>query len=275
MSENSQKGRTLVNALGIPGLLFIIWLGGIYFTLFMTLVIVLALKEFYGIYKEKGIEASLPLGLIGAAFFIWFYHNEPYINMLTFLQYTFVFTIVALVVELFSNKENPASNLALTLLGIVYIPMLLGSLIAIRQMDVAYSTHFTFAIFISVWLCDSAAFGCGLKWGKKKIMPRISPNKTVVGCNAGLVGTFLFFLILKQYGLPSLDFNFIDVIAFTIITGVFGQMGDFIESMFKRDIGVKDSGTFLLGHGGVLDRFDSLIIAAPLAYFYLMFALNF
>ena len=271
MSEKSKKGRTFVNALGIPGLLFIIWLGGLYFTIFMSVVIVLALKEFYGITKEKGINASLPFGLVGAAFFIWFYHYEPYINMLSFLQLAFVFILIALMVELFSKKDNSSANLSHTFFGIMYVPMLLGSLIAIRQMDITYSTHFTFAIFLSVWVCDSAAFGFGMKWGKKKILPRISPNKSVVGCIAGLASTFIFFLMLRQFSLPSLDFNFQDVIFFTVITGVFGQMGDFIESMFKREAGVKDSGTFLLGHGGVLDRFDSLILAAPLSYFYMLF----
>lgn len=271
MLNNFKKSRTFVNALGIPGLLFIIWLGGLYFTVFMSIVIVLALKEFYGITKEKEKDVSFPIGLVGAAFFIWFYHTEPYLNMLIFLQIAFLFVMGGLVKALFSKQENPLSGLAITMFGIFYIPMLLGSLIAIRQMDVAYSTHYTFAIFISVWLCDSVAFGFGTKWGKKKILPRISPNKSVVGCITGLASTFIFFLILKQFSLPSLDFNFQDVIVFTIITGVFGQMGDFIESMFKREAGVKDSGTFLLGHGGVLDRFDSLIFVAPLSYFYMLF----
>lgn len=271
MSEILKKDRTLVNVLGIPGLLFIIWLGGIYFTMFMSVVIFLALKEFYDIYKEKGIYASFPLGLVGAAFFIWFYHTEPYINMLSFLQWVFVFTLFALMAELFSKKDNPASNLAYTLLGIFYIPMLLGSFIAIRQMDMTYSTHFTFVIFLSVWICDSAAFGFGTKWGKKKILPRVSPDKSWVGCIAGFVSVFIFFNILSYFNLPSLDFSIQDIFIFSIISGIFGQLGDFTESLFKRDIGIKDSSTFLLGHGGVLDRFDSLIFVAPLSYFYMVF----
>lgn len=271
MSNIPPKGRTLVNALGIPGMLLMIWLGGIYFTLFMTLVIVLALKEFYELYREKGINASLPLGLAGAAFFIWFYHTDPYWNMLSFLQLAFAFVILALLVELFSKKVNPAANLAYTIFGIAYIPMLLGSLIAIRQIDMTYDTYFTFAVFVSIWICDSAAFGIGMKWGKKKIFPRVSPKKTIVGSVAGFLSVLIFFYVLEHFHLPSADFSLQDVIVFSIISGVFGQLGDFMESLFKRDVGVKDSGSFLKGHGGVLDRFDSLIFAAPLTYFYFLF----
>ncbi len=271
MSDISPKGRTLVNALGIPGILLIIWLGDIYFSLLMTVVIVLALKEFYSLYLTKGIYASLPMGVVGSAFFIWFYYTDPYLNMLAFIQLAIAFIILVLLFELFSKKVNPVANIAYTIFGIVYIPLLLGTLIALRQIDMTYGSYYTFAVFLSIWLCDSAAFGFGMKWGKKKIFPRVSPKKSWVGSIAGFFSVLIFFNVLAYFHLPSTDFTFQDVIVFSIISGVFGQLGDFIESLFKRDAGVKDSGAFLLGHGGVLDRFDSLILAAPLTYFYLLF----
>jgi phosphatidate cytidylyltransferase len=149
--------------------------------------------------------------------------------------------------------------------------MLLGSLIALRQIDMTYDTYYTFAVFVSVWICDSAAFGIGMKWGKKKIFPRVSPKKSIVGSVAGFLSVLIFFYVLAHFHLPSADFSLQDVIVFSIISGVFGQLGDFLESLFKRDVGVKNSGSFLMGHGGVLDRFDSLIFAAPLTYFYFLF----
>lgn len=160
--------------------------------------------------------------------------------------------------------------MAYTIFGITYIPLLLGTLIALRQIDMTYGTYYTIVVFLSIWLCDSAAFAFGKKWGKKKIFPRVSPKKSWIGSIAGFFSVLIFFHVLAYFHLPSADFTFQDIIVFSIISGVFGQLGDFIESLFKRDAGVKDSSTFLLGHGGVLDRFDSLIIAAPLTYFYLL-----
>ncbi len=265
------NGRTLVNAIGIPSILIFTWLGGIYFTIFIAGIIMLALHEFYGLYRSNGIFPSYILGLIGTGFFIWFYYYEPYLNMLGFIQLLSIFIILLLTIALFSNKVNPIGNAAYTIIGIAYIPLLLGSLIAIRQFDQTYSTYFTFALFISIWVCDSIAFCAGLKWGAKKIFHRVSPNKTWIGSIIGFVSTIIFFGILYYFDLPSVDFSLEGVIVLSIISGVFGQLGDFVESLLKRSADVKDSGKILLGHGGVLDRFDSLVFAAPLTYFYLLF----
>ena len=270
MSNSNSKGRTLVNALGIPGILLMIWMGGLYFTAFMTVVIFMSLHEFYTMYNSKGIYPSILMGSVATLFFIWFYHNGPYLNMLAFFQLFFAFMVLLLLFEMFSKKVNPASNISYTLFGVAYIPMLLGALIALRQIDSQYDTYYTLSIFLGVWICDSAAFGFGVKWGNKKIFPRISPKKSIVGSVAGFISVLALFYVLPHFHIPSDHFSFQDVVAFSITTGIFGQLGDFVESMFKRDVGVKDSGSFLLGHGGVLDRFDSLIFAAPLTYFYLL-----
>lgn len=270
MLSNSNN-RTLVNVLGIPGILLLIWQGGIYFTIFIAVVIILALKEFYELNHIKNIYPAMTMGIVASAFFIWFYHNEPYLNLLAFLHPGFVFIMMVLLLELFSKKVNPTSNIAYTLFGILYVPMMLGSLIAIRQFDETYDTSFTLFLFLGVWICDTSAFFFGSKWGTKKILPRISPNKSIVGSVAGLVGVLVFYHITAYFHLPTSEFSLQDIIVFSLITGVFGQLGDFVESMLKRDVGVKNSGTFLMGHGGVLDRFDSLIFAAPLTYFYLLF----
>jgi len=172
--------------------------------------------------------------------------------------------------EMRRNIKHSTKNIAITILGVMYVPLLLGSLIALRNLDSTHNTNFTICMILSIWMCDSAAYVFGMKWGKKKILPRVSPNKSWVGCIAGLLSAIVFFFTLSYQGfLP--DLSNLDIVALSIMTGFFGQAGDFAESLIKRDLGVKDSGTILLGHGGVLDRFDSIIFSSPLTYAYLTF----
>ncbi|MEE9167424.1 MAG: phosphatidate cytidylyltransferase, partial [Candidatus Neomarinimicrobiota bacterium] len=125
-----------------------------------------------------------------------------------------------------------------------------------------------------IWISDSAAYAFGKKWGKKKILERVSPKKTITGSVAGLVSAVGFYLLVWRMGLlessqSAVSLSGIDALALGLIVGLFGQLGDFAESAVKRDMGVKDSGSILPGHGGVLDRFDSLSVASPMTFLYL------
>ena len=264
-----KTNRLLVGFLGIPGILLLIWLGGIWFTILVTVAILLASFEYYQLVKSKQIYPLTFVGLFVALVIIYFYYSEQHISGFIIYALCILFILFLLIVELFREKSNPIMNFTTTLGGILYIPLLLGSLIGIRNFDSTYSTNFTFALFISIWICDSAAYYAGKLWGKKKIYPRVSPNKTVAGSVAGVIGAFLAYLIMAKSGFIRFDLDLFQIILLTIISGVFGQIGDFVESLFKRDAQVKDSGVILLGHGGVLDRFDSLIIASPLVFIFL------
>jgi len=264
-----KSNRAIVTTLGVPGILAITWLGEIAFAVFMTIVMLLAITEFYQIAKLKGHLPLSWIGWISTIGIALFYYNPDMIEIS--LIYTLItgIIIVALFFEMFRNKPNPTENFSITLSGILYIPLLLGSLIAIRNFDSANATNFTFALFISVWICDSAAFVAGKYLGNKKIYPRVSPNKTVVGSVAGLIFAFITYFVMNKIGFIKFDLSIEQLTILSIITGIFGQAGDFAESLFKRDAKVKDSSNFLLGHGGVLDRFDSLIIASPLVFIFL------
>ena len=148
---------------------------------------------------------------------------------------------------------------------------LLGTMIALRNWDAFNGTRFTMAMIFSVWICDTAAYTFGTLWGKKKLIERISPKKTVVGFVGGIIGSFVSFYVLNDIGLLHYELDLFQLILLTFIVGICGQLGDFVQSMFKRDAGVKDSGKLLLGHGGVLDRFDSLIFASPLVFVFVSF----
>ncbi len=260
--------RTLINVIGIPAILYLLWQGGPVFALFIFLVMIIGLDEFY---RMNTNERQSPVKLTGyiftglmAAYYFWL----PAITLLQGLSLLACFIIITLFIEMGRDKLNPTRNMGITVLGIMYVPVLLGSVIALRNLDTVYNTYFTVIMVVAIWICDSVAYIFGMKWGQKKIFPRVSPNKSWVGSIAGLVSTFIVFYGLRVQGILP-DLTLLDVAVFSIITGFFGQAGDFAESLLKRDAGVKDSGKLLLGHGGVLDRFDSIIFASPLTYAYL------
>ena len=260
--------RTLINVIGIPAILYLLWQGGPAFASFIFLVMMIGLDEFY---RMNTTGRQTPVKLTGyiftglmAAYYFWL----PAITLLQGLSLLTCFIVITLFIEMGRDKLNPTRNMGITILGIMYVPVLLGSLIALRNLDTVYSTYFTVSMVVAIWICDSVAFIFGMKWGQKKIFPRVSPNKSWVGSLAGLVSTFVVFYGLHVQGILP-DLTLLDVAVFSIITGFFGQAGDFAESLLKRDAGVKDSGKLLLGHGGVLDRFDSIIFASPLTYAYL------
>ena len=268
------KGRNLVNIIGIPCWLFLIWKGDIYYTLFILTCVCLALGEFYSLTEKKGARPLRWMGMASAVFIADYYYVQPSITPHEVLGGIILVTIMTCIWELFSGKENPGQNISATLAGILIVPVLLGTAIDIRQFDLLMDTNLTLAMVISVWACDSAAFIFGTKFGVKKIFPRVSPKKSWIGSIAGLVASLtVFYLFYNQKWLGDY-FSLKDAIAFGFIAGVFGQIGDFSESLLKRDAGVKDSGTLLAGHGGVLDRFDSLIIATPLTYLYIHFLMK-
>jgi len=260
--------RTLINVIGIPAILYLLWRGGLGFALFIFLVMIIGLDEFY---RMNTNERQSPVKITGyiftglmAAYYFWL----PAITLVQGLSLLACLIIITLFIEMGRDKLNPTRNMGITVLGIMYVPVLLGSVIALRNLDTVYSTYFTISMVIAIWTCDTVAYIFGMKWGQKKIFPRVSPNKSWVGSIAGLLSTFIvFYGLLVQGILP--DFTLLDVAGFSIITGFFGQVGDFAESLFKRDVGVKDSGKLLLGHGGVLDRFDSITFASPLTYAYI------
>jgi phosphatidate cytidylyltransferase len=125
------------------------------------------------------------------------------------------------------------------------------------------------SIFASIWICDSAAFFGGTALGKHKLFPRVSPNKSWEGAVFGLLFAVIAMVISKVIILGFL--SWFDVITIGLIVGIIGQIGDLIESLFKRDAGVKDSSTLIPGHGGIFDRFDSLLYTAPAVLLYIKY----
>ncbi|MFL2998724.1 MAG: phosphatidate cytidylyltransferase [Candidatus Neomarinimicrobiota bacterium] len=267
-------GRKLVNALGIPGWLFLIWKGEIFYAIFILVVVVLGLGEFYNLTMKKGARPLRWVGMVSSVFIIDYYYVQPSLTSHQIFGCILLVIIITLIWELFSNKEEPIINILSTIAGIMIVPILLGTSVDLRQFDSLMNTNITLTLVISIWTCDSAAFVFGSFFGTKKIFPRVSPNKSWIGSISGFVGSIIIYFSFYKLGYLGDIFSGLDSIILGIIAGLFGQIGDFSESLFKRDAGVKDSGKILKGHGGILDRFDSLIFATPITYLYIHFFMN-
>jgi len=275
------KDRILIYALGIPTWLFLIWKGEIYFTVFILICTVLALGEFYSITEKNGAQPLRWMGMVSSVFIADYYYRRPDIILhemqdgVIAIGGIILIIILACIWELFSEKENPGQNISATLAGILFIPVLLGTAIDLRQFDDWAGTQLTLTLVLAIWACDTIAFIIGTLFGTKKIFPSVSPKKSWIGSISGFIASLGVFITFYRQGWLGEYFSLKDAIVFGVITGFFGQIGDFLESLLKRDAGIKDSGTLLAGHGGVLDRFDSLIFATPLSYLYVHFLMHF
>ncbi|MFL3052285.1 MAG: phosphatidate cytidylyltransferase [Candidatus Neomarinimicrobiota bacterium] len=265
------KRRLPIIAIGIPLVLFILNKGGVLFFISLTLVSLLCLHEFYSIAKAKNSTPNQIAGYISLITISYLYYNIFNNSLLQFLLFCFLSVVLIIFFESFKNSKKPLINISVTFLGILYIGVLFSSMIALRQYDSFNGTSFTLTMIVSVWICDSFAYTFGKLFGKRKLVERLSPKKTILGFSAGIIGAFISIYTLDYYSITNYNLSFYSIAIFSFIIGVFGQWGDIVESMFKRDAGIKDSGKILLGHGGFLDRCDSLILTSPLVLLYVLY----
>ncbi len=165
------------------------------------------------------------------------------------------------------NIADAARDIAYASLGFLYIPVLLMHLVMLRQ--TAFGWQWLLVIMLIVMTNDSAAYYTGSAFGKHRLYPLVSPKKSIEGALGGLIGSIGGTMLAKFTFFPQLSIT--DVVVTAISIGILGQTGDLFESLLKRSFGVKDSGNSIPGHGGVLDRLDSIIFAAPAMYYYVRF----
>ena len=268
--------RVAVGVVAIPIIYFLCMAGGPYFFGFVAVVSAVALREFYALAEAKGARPLLMLGIAGGfvvnlSFFI---HAAAFINLASrpiLVTALLVLVIASTLWELFRKPDSRSSallNLSTTLFGVLYVSLFFGTLIGVREIAGGYMVM---SMFVTIWICDSAAFHVGSSMGRHKLFPRVSPNKTWEGAIAGLIFAILTAVAAKHFVLGFLPMS--GAIVIGVIVGTVGQMGDLAESLMKRDAGVKDSSTLIPGHGGAFDRFDSILLVAPCVYLYLEYVL--
>jgi len=276
IDDKKNNSRTLINLIGIPLLLGIIYLGEIYFTTLIFISIFISTMEFNEMCKKKNINIQLMwIYLFYTLIFITHFISFEIIRVEN-IELLCILLIVICLSEVFRFKPKPLENIGSSIFIIIWVGLFLNYIVLIRLIP-DHGMILTLVMFLSVWLCDTAAFFFGSKFGVKKILPTISPKKTWVGTVSGFISVLIFnFILLKSNIFMHLNYNFTisDVFIFGLIFGVIGQIGDFVESMIKRQFNIKDSGTLLRGHGGFLDRMDSLILVAPCYYLYLQFVMG-
>ncbi|MCL4550165.1 MAG: phosphatidate cytidylyltransferase [Bacteroidetes bacterium] len=261
--------RVIVAVLGIPLIVIVSLYGKYPFLAFAAFIGLVSFHEFSKMVKNRKYFTN---NLVGYLAIVAIILNE-YKTFIDFKILFFLIVAVLLLFELFRNKESAVSNLGASLLGIFYIGFFSSALVSLREFYndsiFIYSQggYLIISILVAIWICDSAAYFLGTAYGKNKLMPRVSPNKSWEGAFAGFVFSIIGMLACKSIMADFLSWS--DAIVIGLIVGTVGQIGDLIESLIKRDTFVKDSSSIIPGHGGIFDRFDSLLFSAPVVYLYL------
>jgi len=264
--------RLAVILVGVPCLYFITLRGGLFFLVLADLIILLGLREFYVLMRAKGYQPFEALGYFCALAISWYAWRQG-----TGVPLILTGSLLLIMVrELFrQDMSKSLAHIAVTIFGIMYIGWMGSHLVMLRQLpatlglDDHIGARLVFFAALLTWATDTGAYLCGVAFGRHKLIPRISPKKTVEGAVGGLLAAgFCGWLCAR--GLTP----FLTPLASTVVglvVGVMAQLGDLVESMIKRDAGIKDTAELIPGHGGVLDRFDSLLFTVPVLYYYFRF----
>ncbi|MFH1700286.1 MAG: phosphatidate cytidylyltransferase [Candidatus Zixiibacteriota bacterium] len=267
--------RIIVATIAIPVILFLIFRGGNWFLYFILLLSGIGMVEYLRGGKLPAGSPCFYLPLLGVLTSVYLTAT----GHASFGLYCLlgVFLVIGIIL---ATGKDPVKNLNDKLTYIVwgsfYIGLLYPYIYMIRGnavwMDPPPGRWWLFFLMGSLWVGDTAAMFFGKQFGKHQLAPAVSPNKTIEGFIGGYIGVFLVALIFKIYWLTEIEI--IHFVILSVLIGTFGQLGDLVESLWKRSINIKDSSAIIPGHGGVLDRFDSLLFAAPVVYLYLKYVMN-
>jgi len=250
----------------LPIVILIILKGGtLLFACLLALFTAIGIAEFYRMaLPERRLERWLAAMAGSALIFIPLADNDKLIISgigLFFIGFSLLFLFRIRTID------TAAREVAFALLAFLYIPFLLMHLVQLRQTP--FGIQWLLVIMLIVMTNDSAAYYSGSAFGKHRLYPLVSPKKSIEGAVGGLIGSLGGTLLAKFTFFPELTFT--DAAATALVIGIVGQAGDLFESLLKRSFGVKDSGSIIPGHGGLLDRMDSILFAAPITYYYVLF----
>lgn len=261
----------------ITGLIFVciilgsLLLGEISYAIIFAAILIGALIEFYSFFKDGIYKPSKIIGYVsGVIFFFISYLVAANILSLQWVFSLFPFLLLIFVFELYSNKINPIENIAISFLSLIYLAVPISLINFLVFPSFEDSKHFTpdilIAILATIWIYDSSAYLFGISFGRHRLFERISPKKSWEGLIGGAIIAIASSYVISLF-IPEISlFHWIILSVLIVVSATFG---DLTESLIKRTIGVKDSSNLFPGHGGILDRFDSLLFAVPVVVLYL------
>ncbi len=253
------RWRVLSALVGIPFFLWAVYQGGpVYIFLVGTLILLIEL-EFYSMMRIRGIIVDRVVAIGGGLLFLV---AAVFVPRFFFGVAAFGVLILALGRQITRASTYDVIHTVMSFFAAVYGGGLISHLVVLRQLP--DGQWYTFLLLASIWVSDSAAYFVGVKLGRHPLSPEVSPNKTLEGAAAGLAAGLVAVGVLASWMRLPLKLWF----PLGLLIPTVGQFGDLVESLLKRYAGVKDSGSLIPGHGGVLDRFDALLFAAPLVYYY-------
>ena len=258
--------RILTILISVPIIFGCTYYGGIPFLVLVLSLALISINEFYSLMKRKGYSPQFSIGNFFTIFFIVFAYYALKRNWEP--AHSAILTCAAIITFssgiFFKKVQDAIPNIAVTLLGIFYIGWLFSYLMFIRPL----TEHgaYIFFLMLTIWANDITAYLVGSRFGRIKLSPYISPKKTVEGAVAGFVVCVGAAALFSTF---MVEISLVDSIFLGITVGIMAQVSDLVESLIKRDAGVKDSSSIVPGHGGVLDRMDSFILTAPIMYYYI------
>ncbi|NFV11393.1 phosphatidate cytidylyltransferase [Clostridium sporogenes] len=259
-----------IGALVLAPFVIFLFIGGVFLKWGILALSLGGMYEFYKVVKNKDIH---PIEIIGYLLCLIYY--IPLLNTINYKNIFYIVTLavfILLAIPVINLKYN-FIDVAITLLGFLYVPIFFSFIVLVNNKN--YGNYLVWLIFISAWLCDTTAYYVGKYFGKNKLCPKVSPKKTIEGSIGGIIGASLactiFGIIIFKFGV---NIEIIHYVLIGSICGIVCQFGDLVASSTKRYAGVKDYSNLIPGHGGILDRFDSILFSSVAVYYYLTFILQ-
>lgn len=269
LNRNSLALRLITSLFFVPLFLLLFDYGSIPLLIFIAGLIAVFAYEFFEILTQRGLEPNFKLGILGSVItaFVMYFTSQT----MSLFALTLLFIVISVNELTRRNNDRIIVHMSSTIFGIIYTGWMGGHILLLRQLSGQYfnSAILVFLALFLVWMNDTWAFFTGTLFGRHKLIVRISPSKTYEGLIGGLIMSVCSALLFRHFFAPFIPLP--DMIIMTLIAGLAGLAGDLVESAMKRDARVKDASAILPGHGGVLDRFDSVLFALPVLYYYLLY----